>query len=160
MQEGKDPLMLARAIDRLAKDGKPFRGLFVGDGPEDYLGILKQHQGCVFVPFVPVDALPSYYQAADIGVWPKQESTSQLDAAACGLPLVLSSRVKVVERVDGNGLLYEENNLEDMIAKLLQLSCPDIRRRMGEAGVKNMREKFSWQKIAQEYVQDFEEALK
>ncbi|MFA5059068.1 MAG: glycosyltransferase family 4 protein [Candidatus Omnitrophota bacterium] len=160
LHEGKDPLILARAIDQLVKKGKPYRAIFVGDGPEEYREQLKKHQGCVFVPFVTIDELPQCYQAADIAVWPKQESTSQLDAASCGLPLILSDRVKVVERVNGNGLLYEENNLDDLISKLLQLQQADVRRKMGEVGVRNMREKFSWQKVAQGYIEDFERALK
>ncbi len=62
---------------------------------------LRNSAGCQVVPFVPARDLPPYYWAADIGVWPKQELTSQLDAAAAGLPIILSDRITVLERVDG-----------------------------------------------------------
>jgi len=158
-QEGKDPLILARAIGRLVKEGKPYRGLFIGTGAHEYESQLKENTGCVFLPFVPVNELAQYYQAADIGVWPKQESTSQMDAASCGIPVVLSNRIKVLERVSGNGLLYEENNLDDLVAKLLQLQTPDVRLRMGEIGACRMRELFSWEKIVKGFYAEYEKAL-
>ena len=159
-EDGKDPLCLARAVDHLVSQGKNFRALFVGDGAASYIDKLKSCRGCVIHPFVPVQDLADFYRASEVGVWPKQESTSQIDAAACGLPLILSSRVHVRERVDGNGLLYEENNVEDMIRNISQLEDADVRKKMGIIGVKNMREHFSWARIARDYVRDYEAALK
>ena len=120
---------------------------------------MRQNPGCSICAFVPVDQLPLYYQAADIGVWPKQESTSQMDAAACGLPLVLSNRVRAYERIKDNAFVYEENDIADLTVQLLKLADPLLRRKMGEVGAKRMREQCSWQKIAQEAIKEYEEAL-
>ena len=82
----KNPLLLANAVSRLLAMGEPFRGLFVGDGPQRES--IQASLGCAVHPFVPVDGLARYFRAADIGVWPRQESMSMLDAASCGLPIV------------------------------------------------------------------------
>ncbi len=157
--QGKGCLCLAQAIGKLVEQGKPFRGLFVGNGNQEYVKDILSYPGCVVHPFVAGVDLPLFYWAADIGVWPKQESVSQLDATACGLPIVLSNKVKVLERIDGNGLLYEENNADDLADKLVILSDVETRRRMGECGVKKIRERFSWDIIAKEFERDYKEAL-
>ncbi|MCK4786557.1 MAG: glycosyltransferase family 4 protein, partial [Desulfobacteraceae bacterium] len=152
--EGKNPLCLAQAIGSLVAQGDPFRGLFVGSGPQK--DAIRACPGCVVHPFVPVRELPPFYWAADIGVWPKQESTSQLDAAACGLPIILSNRVQARERIDGNGLTYEEGDVFDLTQTIRMLADPNLRRRMGDIGSRKMREHFSWDRIAGQRMQDYE----
>jgi glycosyltransferase involved in cell wall biosynthesis len=156
----KNPLCLANAVGSLVAKGEAFRGLFVGSGPTEDVDAIRKVPGCVVRPFVPTCDLPPYYWASDIGVWPKQESTSQLDAAACGLPLILSSRIEVLERIEGSGLLYQENDSDDLAQQLLRLSSPEIRLRMGETGMRRVRTRFSWNVIAQQRLQDYEEALR
>lgn len=155
----KGPILLAQALRRLVQEGRPVRGLFVGSGQKEELDAINASPGCVIHPFVPVRDLPKFYRAADIGVWPKQESTSQLDAAACGLPLILSDRIQVRERVDGNGLLYSESDAGDLAKQIWKLSEPALRQEMGQRGVEKIRESFSWRHIAKERLQDYEAAL-
>lgn len=154
----KNPLCLAKSIAELAAQGEQYRGLFIGSGSQEDMEAIQAYPGCVVHPFVPYRELPTFYRAADIAVWPKQESTSQLDAAACGLPLILSNRVKVLERIDGNGLVYQEGDPHDLASKLRILFNPAIRQKMGEYGVRKMREQFSWKRIAEQRVQDYKVA--
>jgi glycosyltransferase involved in cell wall biosynthesis len=151
----KGPQLLADAVERL---GPPFRGLFVGGGTPPEVDGIRARLGCVVHPFVAARDLPALYQAADIGVWPKQESTSQLDAAACGLPIVISDRVHVTERVEGNGLTYREGDVEDLAARLGQLSGADRREQLGQAGARKMQERFSWLAIAAARVRAYQQA--
>ncbi len=150
----KGPALLARAIARL---GPPYRGFFVGDGEESRA--ISQTPGCVVHPFVAARDLPPLYQAADIGVWPKQESTSQLDAAACGLPLVISDRVHVRERIEGNGLTYRHDDPADLAEQLRTLGDAALRRKLGDHGARKMAEQFSWNQIAANRVRDYQAAL-
>lgn len=152
----KNPHCLAMAIDELNKDGAPFKGLFIGNGPEEDIAFIRSMKGCQIGPFVPARQLPLYYRAADIGVWPREESTSQLDAAASGLPLVLSDRIEVRERVAGNGLLYREGDHLDLARQLAKMQEEETRRSMAAKGVQNMHERFSWEKIARERLQDYQ----
>jgi len=160
LSSDKGPLLLAQAVDQLAKQGLPYRGLFVGSGPQADIESIKSCQGCRVSAFVPFRDLPPYYQVADIGVWPKQESTSQLDAAACGLPIIISDRTDVPERIDGNGLTYNEPDAADLAAKLLSLRDPELRRRMGAIGSARIRERFSWTVLARKRIEDYATSLR
>jgi glycosyltransferase involved in cell wall biosynthesis len=151
----KNPHCLAQAINKLKEEGLPFRGLFVGSGPEEDIEFIKKSMGCEIQNFVPARELPAYYWAADIGVWPREESTSQLDAAACGLPLVLSNQITVVERVNGNGLLYQEGDFVDLSEVLKQLSDAPLRAEMSLKGIRNIAQKFSWGTIASQRFKDY-----
>ena len=155
----KGPRILADAIDGLVVAGKPFRGLFVGNGTAAESTEISTKRGCLVRPFVPATQLPLFYGASDIGVWPKQESTSQLDAAACGLPIVVSDRVHVTERVAGNGLTYREGDAADLARQLVSLESHEVRHHLGLAGSRKMRERFSWAAIAAQRVKEYEEFL-
>ncbi|MAD02206.1 MAG: hypothetical protein CMK65_01075 [Pseudoalteromonas sp.] len=155
--EEKNPVILAKAIDKLRAQGKPYKAIFFGNGVQKKA--IEQHQGCTVHPFVPVDDLGDYFRACEIGVWPTQESTSMLDAAACGLPIVVNDTLQAVERVQGNGLEYRLNDVDDMVTKLLELSDPQKRQQLGSAGAKKMKERFSWNSMAQRRVDDFTVAL-
>ena len=156
----KGPLCLAQAIDSLVKNGESFRGLFMGNGTKEDIAAIQSCSGCVIHPFVPARELPQFYQASDIGVWPRQESTSQLDAIACGLPIILSNRISVNERVEGNGLIYEEDDALDLALKIKSLADTGLRASMGQVGIRKINEKFSWKHIAKQRIQDYETALR
>lgn len=158
--EDKNPRCLALAVARLRDQGYLYRALFVGAGAPEYVNELRSYPGCIVHPFVEWRDLPRFYRAADIGVWPRQESTSQLDAAACGLPLVLSNRVEVRERVEGNGLLYEQDDPRDLARQLLALADPQVRRRLGRMGAARIQRDFSWDVIARKRLRDYESALR
>lgn len=155
--QDKGPLVLAQSVDQLVAEGQPVRALFVGHGPTG--DAISRCRGAIVRPFIPSLELPSWYRAADIGVWPRQESISMLDAAACGLPIVISDRVQARERVDGNGLTYVEESVADMMNVLKQLADPALRERLGRAGAQKILERFSWLAIARRRVADYEAAL-
>lgn len=151
----KNSHCLAMAIDRLADENPDFKALFVGNGTKEDIEFLKSKRNCKVGSFVPAKELPGYYWAGDIGVWPREESTSQLDAAACGLPLILSDRIKVLERVEGNGLLYKEGDHIDLANIIKKLKDPVLRKQMSMTGIKKMNEKFSWRVIAESRLSDY-----
>ncbi|SFV27514.1 glycosyltransferase family 4 protein [Thermoflavifilum thermophilum] len=165
----KNPFCLAQAVHYLHEKGPAYqhiKALFVGSGTKHDIEAIQSMKGCVVHPFVPVHELPTFYRAADIGVWPRQESTSQLDAAACGLPIIISNRTQVKERVDPcaeipgrNGLLYEENNFVDLAEKILMLSDPQVRKEMGRIGAQKVHMLFSWDAIARKREKDFQHSL-
>jgi len=155
----KGALLLAHAVAALVSKGARFRGLFVGGGKLDDGAAIRERRGCVVHSFVPSATLSPYYWAADIGVWPKQESTSQLDAIACGIPIVISNSSGVLDRVHGNGLTYEEDNVSDLVRQLEFLEAPAVRRRMGKIGSTRARESYSWHCIAEKRLRDYESAL-
>jgi glycosyltransferase involved in cell wall biosynthesis len=99
------------------------------------------------------------YRAADVAVWPTNESTSMLDAAACGLPLVVSDGIAYRDHVEGNGVVVRMNDLDDLVDHLRRLGDPDERRRLGSAGARKMAERFSWDRVARLRLRDYERAV-
>ena len=154
----KDPRLLAQAIEQLRTKRLPFRGLFVGEGPQQ--GLISRIDGNVTVPFVGFHEIADYYRAADIGVWPRQESTSMLDAGASGLPLVVSDRVQVRERIAEGGLTYVEGDPDDLAARLNGLLNPELRRMLGSQGARAIRETLSWERLAELRVGEYVAALR
>jgi glycosyltransferase involved in cell wall biosynthesis len=153
----KNPLLLAKAVERLFHSGAPYRGLFVGNGAQG--DAIAACAGSRTHPFVNVKELGTLYRAADIGVWPAQESMSMLDAAACGLPIVANHTMTATERLNGNGLAYRLNDLEDLARVLSALRDAGTRVDMGELGARKMKGEYSWASIARQRVRDYETAL-
>jgi len=153
----KNPIILAKAIAHLFEKGEPYRAVFVGHGVQ--AEALKDYSGCCVLPFTPVENLPQYYRSADIGVWPTQESTSMLDAAACGLPLIVNHTIIATERIEENGLTYILNDVDDMVRVLLLLKDPSLRRKLGDFGSRKMLSQFNWESIAQRRYDDFKNSL-
>jgi glycosyltransferase involved in cell wall biosynthesis len=155
--DAKNPIVLARAVAMLRARGIPARGLFIGNGAQN--DELADCDGCVVLPFRPHRELPAYYRAADIGVWPTQESMSMLDAAACGLPIVVNDTLLAKERIQGNGITYRLNDSADLADKIRLLSDPARRRQLGEVGAQRMTQLFSWSSVARRRLADYEAAL-
>ncbi len=155
--DGKNPLVLGEAVARLVAQGEPYRAIFVGHGVQ--AESLKQLPGCTVFPFTPVENLPQYFRSADIGVWPTQESTSMLDAAACGLPLIVNDTLIATERIEGNGWTYHLNDVDDMVRVLLLFKDPSLRKKLGDAGARKMVREFNWESIALRRFNDFKFAL-
>lgn len=155
--EDKNPLLLAQAVVKLRQEGRPVRGLFVGNGPQ--VTAIAACDGCIVRAFVPVTELGNVFRASDIGVWPTQESMSMLDAAACGLPIVVNDTIAALERVEGNGITYRLNDLDDLVGKLRNLQSADRREALGRIGATKMAGQFSWNSIAARRMRDYHAAL-
>ena len=153
----KNPLLLARAVARLRAEGRPYRAFVVGEGPQ--AEEIAAAAGVMVHPFVHFTELAAWYHAADIGVWPTQESTSMLDAAACGLPIVVNDTLRAVERIRGNGVTYRLNDEDDLVRVLRDLAPPARRAALGAVGAQRMRDEFSWTALAAQRVRDYEEVL-
>lgn len=154
--EDKNPLLLARAIDRLTASGLPFRGLFLGGGVQQEA--IEGCRGCVLRPFVPFSDLRRWFHVADIGIWPTQESTSMLDAAACGLPIIVNDTLVAVERIKGNGITYHLSDLDDLVRVISSLHSAARRTELGAIGAQRMKSEFSWASIASRRLRDYEAA--
>src|SRR5579862_9092201 len=144
--EAKNPLLLARAVESMRARGAEARALFLGDGQQR--AALMAHGSSIVLPFLPHRELVDYYRAADVGVWPTQESTSMLDAAACGLPIVVNDTLRAVERIQGNGLQYRLNDVGDLERVLTTLLDARQRDVLGSLGATRMEREFSWRDLA------------
>ena len=155
--DSKGPIILAKAVESLQQNGfKNIKALFVGDGQLDYKNSIASCEGCVIIPFVSHGELPKIYQSADIGVWPLQESTSQLDAMACVLPLILNDLLKDKIRFEESALLFKINDVEDLANKILILRDANKRKLMAEIGSRRVIDNHSWGSLAMDKISDFQ----
>ncbi|WCM60370.1 glycosyltransferase family 4 protein [Paenibacillus polymyxa] len=114
-----------------------------------------------FLDYVPHPALASLYQLADVTVVPSVKDEAfglvNLEAMAAGVPVV-ASRIggipEVVQHGETGWLVHPshgEQEMADAIIRLLQQ--PGLRRRMGEAGLGEVRRRFLWQHSVQRWAQ-------
>ena len=158
--EGKMPFVLAEAIDKLQGKRQDIKALFIGNGPEEAINRIKNSKGCSIHDFMPSNELPPFYRAADIGVWPAQESLSMLDAVSCGIPIIVSDRLKAVERVEGNGLTYEQGSAEALALQIENLADnAKLRIKLGKYGAEKIRTLFSWEIMAKKKIDDYMNSL-
>ena len=155
MLASKDLSLLTAAVARLRNEGLPCSALFIGDGPER--ARLEAAPHCVLLPFRPHRELADYYRAADVAVWPAGESISMFDAAACGLPLVVSDQIDA--HLHGHGLTFRQHDLTQLCAALRTLADADTRGAMGAIGARWVLEHQSWSRAASIRLGDFEQAL-
>lgn len=158
LTEVKNAYIVVQAIERLCEAGLPFRGLFIGEGPQQEL--IRAHGSCVTLGFMDFRKLGSYYRAADIGVWPTDESTSTLDLAACGIPIVVSDFVNYRGETARKSLVFKLNDLKSLTEILTRLSGRDDRIRLGTQAAEEMAREFSMESVARRRLRDYEAALK
>ena len=155
--KAKNPLVLASAIDALARADPRYKGLFIGDGEQKAEIAACQHT--TIVPFMTHADLAQHYRAADIGVWPRQDSMSMIDAAASGVPIIVSNRIGEPGRVTGNGKMYEEGDAADLAAVISSFDSPGERSAYGAVGRQKMVDGFSWNSFARTVETDFAASL-
>jgi glycosyltransferase involved in cell wall biosynthesis len=153
----KNPLLLARALELRAETDPRYKGLFIGDGEQK--SEIAKCRNTRILPFMTHADLAQHYRAADIGVWPRQESMSMIDAAASGVPIIVSNRIGEPGRVTGNGKMYEENDASDLAAVIRSFASVDERRTYGSVGRRKILDGFSWNSFARTVEADFAAAL-
>ena len=79
-----------------------------------------------------------------------------LDAASCGVPIVISQNVQAKERVEGNGFTYIENDFQDLSNVILRLKDKSLRKTLGDFGKQKIENEFSWIKIAKDRQEDYQ----
>jgi glycosyltransferase involved in cell wall biosynthesis len=159
----KDVHVLARAFAPLPATAGL---LLVGNGPDSYVGDLRKIlAGCrgpvVFVGAVKNRDLPAYFNCADIGVWPSQSSNAAVEAALCGLPLVVSETPATRHYISGgNGISFPRGDSAALAAGLSMLvERGDTRLVMGARGRDHVAASMSWEAIARRYLGMYEEAV-
>jgi glycosyltransferase involved in cell wall biosynthesis len=113
-----------------------------------------------FTGWLPLDQLPAYFQAADVAIFPYDDTW--LNRTKCSIKLIdlLSTGLPVVADAVGQNCEYIQHNKTGILApagddvafgqalvELLQ--SPDQRRRLGQAAARAIREQFDWLQLAQ-----------
>jgi glycosyltransferase involved in cell wall biosynthesis len=164
----KDNHVLLKAFAMLRKQRPDARLLMIGNAPDDYRSELEDFIGkrglegvVTWVPFAKNAELPGYYNAADVGVWPGDWSITVLEAASCGLPLVLPDREYAAYSVSNdNGLLFERGNAREL-ARVLEklLANKDLIAVMGARSRELIEATLNWDAIARQTIDIYQNAI-
>ncbi len=145
----------------------PWEWRIAGDGPQmDALQALVQESGIAgrvhFLGWQSRHQLLEQYQWANLFLFPSRHEgmpNAVLEAMASGLPVV-ASRIAGNEElvVDGeNGFLVPPEDVESLREVLQRmLATPALRTEMGASARRRVEAHYSWQHIAQQYVQFLE----
>lgn len=152
--------LLVQAGISLCKKHSNVRIMLVGGGSSSYIGELRARiersdlrYRFIFVEPLPNQELPKYYSAGDVGVWPLQASISMIEAASCGLPIIISDGSRAVERVgEGNGMLYRERDVIDLERKMEELLDERLRKTMARKA-ENYAAKHDWEEISKSFLE-------
>ncbi len=152
--------VLIKALTLLWRKHFSIHFIVVGDGPTDYKQkclqlVPKEFERNVhLVGMLKPEQLYEYYSAADVGVWPLQESLAMVDAAACRLPFIANHTLGARERIsNNNALLYKKGSSKDLSQKLEQLyKNPQLRKKMGRNGLQLVLKELQWEKIVKAYI--------
>jgi len=150
---------LVKAGISLCKKNDNVVFLIIGGKDKQYFNNLLKiidkagmHNRFIFVDAVPNSELYQYYSAADVGVWPLQCSISMLEAASCGLPIIISDKSGALERISkGNGIVYKEGDVTDLERKMSLLLDNELRNSMRQRAYAYAKEN-DWKVIAQQFL--------
>lgn len=163
--KNKDILVLIDSIALTFKKNRDIKLLIIGNGNDEYIKeitskIKKNNLNSIviFKSFVENSELPKYYNAGDIGVWPGDLSNTIQEAMATGLPVILPKIVSKGQTtnhlsLNGAALQFQRRNPNDLSKNILKLILDSKERKIRSKNCYNLiREKYSWDVIAQQYI--------
>ncbi len=150
---------LANAIPQIITEKPNTSFVFVGHGPEEnkIIALSREYHQVKFLPMVPYDEMPIYYQMCDLFIIPRPSTISAetvtplklLEAMAMEKP-VLGSNVGGIAEVikhGENGYLFEKGNMDSFKKTLLEMLDAD-NTQIGKNARKTIVENYTWDKSA------------
>lgn len=168
---GKGLNELIDAAYNIHKSRNDVQFLLAGDGP--LLGYLKKkvkemdlEDTVIFLGHVGRDEIVSLYQNATIFIFPSYHEGlpgSLLEAMSCALPIIATNVPGNSELIEHNhnGILVPARDATGLSAALLQLlDDPKRQNQLGQNARTTIVERYSWNKIAKNILQCYEEAMR
>ncbi|AUX10570.1 glycosyl transferase family 1 [Halalkaliarchaeum desulfuricum] len=164
----KNQSTLLRAFDSVVEEHQQAELLFVGDGPlrselETLAVDLGINDNVQFTGEVPRHRVYEIFAQSDVFAMPSIAEgfcVAVVEAMAAGLPVVVSDIPIFHEVVDDVGIFAQANDPSQFttaISKLL--SKPVERDRLGKLGSRRVREQFSLEETAKQYIEVYEQCV-
>lgn len=102
------------------------------------------------------DRLKIIYSASDICIWPSATSVAILEAMACENAIVLPDNDECKKYIEGNGLLFREGDINDLVSVLSQLITSRLLISACKAkSLQLIKTKYSYKSIASTTIKDY-----
>jgi len=148
-------------------------GKGLGGEEEDFLRLLQRNEldhATTMAGWVPPHELPHYFAAADVAIYPMDDtlinrtrcSVKLIDLLAAGVPVIADRVGQNEEYIEHNvtGLLTRPGDDEDMAEKILALLSDEARRRaLGENARRQTRGRYSWDVLARTAERAYQDIL-
>jgi len=144
--------------------------LLVGGGDESAVLNLKKYakdnnidSRIIWCDSVESEKLAYYYNAADIGCWPGNPSVTIFEGLGCGLPMLLPKRIHISHVSDhfllnNNGYSIERGDYKHLAGLIVRLAEDrELRAKMSRRSEKLLIDNYSWEKIAKQFLNLYEE---
>ena len=147
--------------------------LYVGDGPLQHTlqtraAELGLNQRVKVLPAKPQRELPRIMNAVDVlalpsrttGRWKEQFGRVLIEAHACETPVIASDSGAIPEVVGEGGIVCCERNPASLAAAIREFqNHPQRRRQLGVEGRRQVLEKYTWQRVAEQMYRYYRETL-
>ena len=166
----KGPHILFEAAKRVLKRRWDVKFVFVGEGPLREK-LMKEAEATpfpekfYFTGFLPDDELKSLYVACDLAVFPslyEPFGIVALEAMSVGKPVVASDVGGFSEMIEDGvtGVKVRPGDAEELASAIERLvEDAELRRALGEAGMRVVRERFSWKVVAEKVLRIYRRVL-
>jgi glycosyltransferase involved in cell wall biosynthesis len=108
------------------------------------------------------EKMPEVYRNSDIFISASiQEgmSNAMLEAMASGLPIVTTQCEGLAELIDGNGIIVEKDNIEDIAKAIKRLADDSGLYKQMSIAARKQAEKFDWANIASGYIEQYHKII-
>ncbi|MFH1587680.1 MAG: glycosyltransferase family 4 protein [Candidatus Diapherotrites archaeon] len=153
---------IIRAFKQLVEIYPEYKYLILGEGekkPEliELVNSLNLQKNVHFLPPKPHSALPEIYSSAEFMVhsfvYEATTSMGLIDSLACGVPLVVTDSGEVKNASQGAAILAKPKDESSIAGAMLKLiESPSLRKELGTNARKIAEEKFSIEKVANDFV--------
>ncbi|MBC8509842.1 MAG: glycosyltransferase family 4 protein [Anaerolineales bacterium] len=161
LEERKGVQWVLRALPQVLHDHPETVYLVLGDGPNraDLEKLTRELglESCVRFMGAQQDVV-SYYQVADLSlILSRGEASSltTLESLACGVPAIVARQPPFDELIASDyGMMVNEEDRDAVASAIVELLSDAVRRRvMGEAGRARVLTDFTWERVAEQYLQ-------
>ena len=166
LQPRKNIPVLLEALARL--DDSAVKLVLVGGKGWLYDEIFQQVQAMgltdrvIFTGYVPDDALPLWYNAAELLLFPSVYEgfgLPMVEAMACGTPVIASNSSSIPEAVGEAGLLFAPNDVETLVNHVTAvLTNATLRNKLIKQGLHHAQT-FSWERAGQQTADVYRRAM-
>lgn len=160
--------LLLKALCNLPED---IYALIIGSGPDasnlkSEVELNGLSHRVVFIDAIPNEELPLYLSCMDVLVapsltterWKEQFGRVLIEAMACEVCVVGSSSGAISEVIGDAGLVFKEQNVDDLEKKIRMLiNNKNLRKDLARKGRERVLKNYSWEKIAEKTYQIYKE---